>query len=63
MINEGVIAPVTEPTKWVFSMVMMQIKSGKVHVCLDPRNLNQAVMHSHYPFPTIEEVTTQLTKC
>ena len=62
MVNKGVIAPVTEPTKWVSSMVVVQKKSGKVRLCLDPRNLNQAIMRSHYPLPTIEEVSTRLTK-
>ena len=41
-------------------MVVVQ-KNGRVRVCLDPRNLNQAIMRSHYPLPTIEEVATQLT--
>ena len=56
-----IIAPVTEPTKWVSSMVVVQKKNGRVRVCLDPRNLNQAIMRRHYPLPTIEEVATRLT--
>jgi len=51
----------TEPTKWVSSMVVVQKRNGKIHVCLDSRNLNQTIMCSHYPLPTIEEVTTRLT--
>ena len=61
MVNQAIIAPVTEPTKWVSSMVVVPKKNGKVRVCLDPRNLNQAIMHSHYLLPTIEEVATRLT--
>ena len=61
MVRQEIIAPVTEPTKWVSSMVVVQKKNGKVRVCLDPRNLNQAIMRSHYPLPTIEEVATRLT--
>ena len=30
-------------------------------ICLDPQHLNKAIMHSHYPLLTIEEVTTRLT--
>jgi len=26
-------------------------------VCLDPRDLNQAVKRKHYPLPTLEELT------
>ena len=61
MTVKGIITPVTEPTKWVSSMVVVQKKNGKVRICLDPRNLNQAIMRSHYPLPTIEEVATRLT--
>ena len=61
MVHDKVIAPVTEHTKWVSSMVVVQKKSKTVLVCLDPRNLNQAIMHSHYPLPTIKEVATRLT--
>ena len=57
MTTKGIIVLVTEPTKWVSSMVVVQKKNGK----LDPRNLNQAIMRSHYPLPTIEEVATRLT--
>ena len=55
-----IIVLVTEPTEWVSSMVIVQKRNGKVRACLGPRNLNQAIMCSHYPLPTIEEIATQL---
>jgi len=57
MVTKQIISPVTEPTPWVSSMVVAQKKDGKVHICL---HLNKAIMRSHYPLPTIEEVTTRL---
>ena len=60
MVAEQIISPVTEPTPWVSSMVVAQKKNGKVRICLDPQHLNKAIMRSHYPLPTIEEVTTRL---
>ena len=42
----------------------MHCSIEKEHVCLDPRNLNKAIlaiMHIQYPLPTIEEVKTQVT--
>ena len=62
MVDKEIIAPVTEPTPWVSSMVVAQKKDGKVRICLDPKHLNNAIMRSHYPLPIIEEVTTRLTK-
>ena len=61
MVNKEIIAPVTEPTPWVSSMVVTQKKNGKIRICLDPQHLNKAMMRCHYPLPTIEEVATRLT--
>lgn len=52
----------TEPTEWVSSMVAVKKKNGKVRICLDPRDLNKGIMRSHYPMPTIEEISTRLTR-
>ena len=49
MVDKEIIAPVTEPTPWVSSMVIAQKKDGKVRICLDPKHLNKAIMRSHYP--------------
>ena len=43
-----VITPVTEPTPWVSSLVMV-VKKGKIRVCIDPKDLNKALKRSHYP--------------
>ena len=62
MVEKKVIAPVTEPTPWVSSMVVVQKKNNTLRICLDPRDLNRAIMRSHYPLPTIEQVATRLHK-
>lgn len=62
MVKNSIIAPVTEPTQLVSSMVVAHKKNSKIRICLDPRDLNKAIMRSHYPLPTIEQVTPQLTK-
>ena len=59
MENLKVIQPVTEATEWVSSMVTV-VKPGKVRICLDPKNLNVAIMREHYPMLTIEEVVAKL---
>ena len=51
-----VLAKVTKPSDWISSMVAIRKPSGKLQICIDPKDLNQALKHSHYPMPTIEEV-------
>ena len=38
---------------------------GQLRLCLDPKDLNKAILREHYPLPTIEEVATRLygAKC
>jgi hypothetical protein len=55
-----VIAPVDEPTEWVNSLVMPEKKDGSLRLCLDPRDLNKAIMREHYKMPTAEDVASQL---
>ena len=57
-----VIAKDKEPTDWVNSIATPEKqRTGALRVCLDPRDLNQAVMREHYPLPTLEELTLMLS--
>jgi plasmid maintenance system killer protein len=58
----GVIKRIHTPTKWVNSMVVAIKPNGKLRICLDPRDLNQAILREHYPMPTIEDVLTRIPK-
>ena len=61
MVAKQVITPVTEPTEWVSSMVATIKKNKKdVCICIDPRDLNKAILRPHYPSRTIEEVTSRM---
>lgn len=42
--SEQIIAKVTEPTPWVSSMVVVPKPDGTLRGCLDPRDLNKAVL-------------------
>lgn len=55
-----VIKRIEEPTRWVNPIVIVETKS-KLRVCLDPRDLNTAVMREHYQLPTVEEITCRLS--
>ncbi|XP_056880704.1 uncharacterized protein LOC130521067 isoform X1 [Takifugu flavidus] len=50
MEKQQVIIKVTEPTEWVNSMVAAEKpRTGKLRVCLDPKDLNKAIKRPHYP--------------
>ena len=60
MVRADIIVPVTEPTQWISSMVVVPKKNGTLRICLDPKNLNAAIQREHYPLPTIEDIATRL---
>ena len=59
MEADGHIAKVTEPTKWVNSIVVV-LKNNKVRICLDHRELNRAIRREHYPSPTVEDMVASI---
>ena len=60
LVKREVLAPVTRPTPWVSSMVAVDKPDGRMRICLDPKELNEAIQREHYQLPTIEEVATRL---
>ena len=61
MVDNGIITPVTEPTKWVSSLTYPRKSDGSICPCLDPCNLNKAIIHEHYKAPTLEEISHKLS--
>ena len=60
LVTQGVIAPVEEPTPWVNQIVITQKKSGELRICLDPRELNKALMRERYTLPVLDDVLHEL---
>lgn len=61
MEDSEIIAKVTEPTKWVNALVAVEkLHTGRLRVCLDPRELNKAIKCPHYPLPTLDDITPRL---
>ena len=57
-----VIKKVEEPTDWVNAMVVVEKPhTKKLRICLDPRQLNKAILREHYQLPTLEDILTRLT--
>ena len=60
MVEQGIIAPVTKPTEWVNLMTYPIKPNSDLHICLDPKDLNKAIMQEYYKPPTLEEITHKL---
>ena len=56
MLQVGVLAPVNEATPLINSFVLIESKDKlrnlKLHICLDPNNLNKAIAREPYHFRT-----------
>ena len=55
-----IITPVTIPREWVSSITYPRKPDGTLHICLDPRVLNKAIIREHYKAPTLEEISHKL---
>ena len=60
MLQAGVLKPVHEATPWINSFMLVEgkDKSGnlKLRICLDPTNLNKAIVRESYHFKTPEDI-------
>lgn len=59
MEKDGFITKVDQPTEWVSSMVAA-VRNGKIRICIDPSDLNKAIMREHHPMRTIDEVISTM---
>lgn len=41
-------------------MLAVPKKNGKIRVCLDPKDLNKAILRENYPMSTIEDIAAGL---
>ena len=60
MKQRGIILEVDEPTPWVNSCVVETKPNGDIRVCLDPTDLNRAVLRDHHPIPVVEDIVPDL---
>ena len=60
LIEEEIITEQVEPTPWVSSVTFLRKPNGEVRVCLDPSNLNKAVIREHHKPMTVEEIAHEL---
>ena len=55
MLDTGIIEPVEE-SEWISPMVLQDKKTGKVQICVDLKNLNDACLHDPFSIPFTDEV-------
>ena len=60
LIEEEIIMEQVEPTPWVSSVTFPRKPNGDVRVCLDPSNLNKAIIREHHKPMTVEEIAHEL---
>ena len=56
MVCQRIITKQTEPTPWVSSLTYPKKANGKLRICLDPKDLNKAIIHKNHKVPTLEEI-------
>ncbi|GFN80973.1 Pol polyprotein [Plakobranchus ocellatus] len=65
MTNLGIIEKIKEgePTEWVNvnSLVYREKANGRLRLCLDPKDLNRAILREHHKTPTLEEILPNLS--
>ena len=59
--DDHVIRKIEESTEWVNSIVVVEKQSGRLIICLDPRDLNKAIKREDYQLPIFEEITSRLS--
>ena len=61
MLKAGVLKPIQEATPWINSFVLVegndQQGKPKLRICLDPTNLNKAIVREPYHFKTPEDIS------
>ena len=66
MLQAGVLKPVREATPWINSFVLVESKdragNHKLGICLDPTNLNKAIIREPYHFKTPEDIANLIAR-
>ena len=60
LIEEEIITEQVEPTPWVSSVIFPRKPNREVRVCLDPSNLNKAIIREHHKPMKVEEIAHEL---
>ena len=66
ILQVGVLKPMNQVTPWINSFVLVggkdKLGNLKLRICLDPTNLNKAIVHESYHFKTQEDIVHLLAE-
>jgi hypothetical protein len=60
MVDKGVLKKVDFATEWINSLVTVEKKDGGLRPCLDPKDLNQAIVREYVYIKTMQDVLPKL---
>ena len=65
LVDQGILAKVFQLTDWVNSLLCVTKSTGALCLCLDPKDLNQAIKRPYYFTPMLEDVLRKInsSKC
>nr|XP_022907482.1 uncharacterized protein K02A2.6-like [Onthophagus taurus] len=46
---------------WVSNLVIVEKPDGTIRLCIDPMDLNKAIVREHFLIPTLDEITAKLS--
>ena len=55
-----IITPQVEPSPLLISLTYAHKANGTLRVCLDPGDLNKAIIYKHHKAPILEEITSYI---
>ena len=53
--------PASQPTEWVSSLMYPHRPDGSLCICLDPKDLNEAIVQEHYKASNLDEISHHLS--
>lgn len=60
LVKANIIKKVVGVSDWVNALVLVRKADGKLRICLDPKDLNNAIKREYCQIPTINEITSKM---
>nr|XP_018905063.1 PREDICTED: uncharacterized protein K02A2.6-like [Bemisia tabaci] len=60
LLSLGIISKVDNPNSWVNRLVTVEKPNGDLRICLDPKDLNEAIVKEYCLIPTLDDFSCKL---